>query len=69
MAGTTSSEIVLRAFYRPQRSCGKLMFFTPACNSVHRGGSLTGGSLSREVSVQGGRGLCLGGSLSSGVSG
>ena len=48
-------------YYRPQRSCGKVMFLH-LCDSVHEGG----GSLSRGVSVQGG--LCRGVSLSKGVS-
>ena len=42
-------------FYRPQQSCGKVIFSQASVrHSVHRGGSL-----SRRVSVQGG--LCLGG--------
>ena len=28
-------------FYRQQRSCGKVMFFTPVCHSVHWGMSST----------------------------
>ena len=62
MAGTTSSQIVLKAFYRPQRSCGKLMFLHLPVILFTRGGVSDWG-----VSVQGG--LCPGGqgSLSGGV--
>ena len=36
--------------YRPQRSCGKVMFFTPVCDSVHKeGGSGRYPSLGRHA--------------------
>ena len=48
-------------FYRPQRSCGKVMF-SQACvkNSVHGGGSLSGGGVCPGGESLSG-GLCPGG--------
>ena len=36
------SENKLFYYYRPQRSCGKVMFFAPVRDSVYRGGSSPG---------------------------
>ena len=71
----------LQTYYRPQRSCSKVMFLCLSVNhSVHRGGLCPSmhhrshdqrGSLSRGVSVWGGplsRGSLSGGGLSRGVS-
>ena len=58
---TYKTAINIYNIYRPQRSCGKVMFLhTPVCpgGSLYRG-SLYRGSLSRGVSVWGG--LCPGG--------
>ena len=40
------------AGYRPQTKLREGNVFTPVCHSVHRGGSLSGGYLSRGVSVR-----------------
>ena len=75
-----NTTLELNYYYRPQRSCGKVMFFTRICHCVHRGGGgacMVGGHVWQGVrcgwqGVHGGggirgRGTCGGGHVWQGV--
>ena len=56
----TSEEDALVHYYRPQRSCGKVIFLQAyVVNSVHRGGGMHGG-------VHAWQGVCVVGGMHSG---
>ena len=58
-------NVIVGTYYRPQTKLREGNVFTPVCDSVHRGVSVQGVSLSRGVSLQWGVSVCRG-SLSGG---